>query len=82
MQKLDAHARGANFFNPNDKFVMAIMKKAYQENRYNFKRESEDAQMVVKVRTGLFYDQMQEELMECILGKRYFTRAIWQNILR
>ena len=73
--KLDAHASGANFFNPNDKFVMAIMKKAYQENRYNFKRESEDAQMVVKVRTGLFYDQMQEELMECILGKRYFIQS-------
>jgi len=73
--KLDSHARGADFFNPNDKLVMAIMKKAYQENRYNFKRESDDAQMVVKVRTGLFYDRMQKELMECILGKRYFIQS-------
>lgn len=73
--KLDAHASGADFFNPNDKLVMAIMKKAYLENRYNFKRESEDAQMVVKVRTGLFYDRMQKELMECILGKRYFIQS-------
>ena len=73
--KFDSYASGADFFNPNDKLVMAIMKKAYQENRYNFKRESDDAQMVVKVHTGLFYDRMQKELMECILGKRYFIQS-------
>lgn len=56
----------------SNKLIMAIMRKAYQENKYNFKSESADAQMVVQVRTGLYYDYHRKELMQCILGKRYF----------
>ena len=73
--ELDLRTNQKYDLNSLNKLVMAIMKKAYQENRYNIKSESDDAQMVIKVRTGLFYDRLQKELMECILGQRYFIAS-------
>lgn len=69
---LDLRTNQVYDLNSLNKLVMAIMKKAYQDNKYNFKNESKDARMVVEVRTGLFYDHLKKELMECILGQRYF----------
>lgn len=69
---LDLRTNQVYDLNSLNKLVMAIMRKAYQENKYNFKNESKDARMVVEVRTGLFYDHLKKELMECILGQRYF----------